>query len=294
MKRFLLSLALMAASVAMLAQAPAQRAPQQRRGGFSFGPRVDTVKIWPNGAPNAFESPAGSRYTEAYMEVYPARNPNGYCVIACPGGGYAMLSDTHEGRDFKDWFNAHGYTFCLLEYRLPRGHHDVPLSDVQEAIKIMRGRKDLGIEHVGVMGCSAGGHLASTAATHFTSDENRPEFQILFYPVTTMDLSYTHRGSYDGLLGENPSKELVDLYSNDKHVTPNTPPALILLSSDDFLVPVANSLRYYEALVANKVSASMHIYPTGGHGWGWSERVFKREFVGEMERWLNTEVRKIE
>ena len=258
--------------------------------GFFFGPKNETIPVWPNGAPNAFESPEGTKFTEATLEIYPAREPNGYCIIACPGGGYAVMSDTHEGRDFKDWFTTRGFTFCLLEYRLPYGHHDVPLSDVQEAIRIMRGRKDLGIEHVGVMGCSAGGHLASTAATHFTSPENRPEFQILFYPVTTMDLSYTHMGSREGLLGKNPSQELVDLYSNDKQVTKDTPPALILLSSDDFLVPVKNSLVYYQALVDHKVSASMHIWPTGGHGYGISERIFKPELFAEIERWLNTEI----
>ncbi len=291
MKKLITTLALAAASITLFAQGPAAGRRMPQFSGF-FGPRVDTVKIWPNGAPNAYQAPEGSKSIEAYMEVYPAREPNGYCIIACPGGGYAVMSDTHEGRDFKEWFNARGYTFCLLEYRLPRGHHDVPLSDLQEAIRIMRSRKDLGIEHVGVMGCSAGGHLASTAATHFTSQEDRPEFQILFYPVITMDLAYTHRGSYDGLLGENPSQELVDLYSNEKHVTPETSPALIFLSSDDFLVPVHNSILYYEELVRNRVSASMHIYPTGGHGWGWSERIFKPEFTAEMERWLNTEVRK--
>jgi len=281
MKKIVLScLAMLVASLAVYAQPS------------FWGPRVDTVKIWPNGAPNAYEAPEGTQHMEAFMEVYPARNPNGYCVISCPGGGYAMLSMTHEGRDMKEWFNARGYTFCLLQYRLPRGHHDVPLSDVSEAIRIMKGRTDLGIKHVGVLGCSAGGHLASTAATHYTA-ETRPEFQILFYPVTTMDLSYTHKGSYDGLLGENPDQSLVDLYSNDKHVTPDTPPCIIFASSDDFLVPISNSLRYYEALVANKVSASLHIYPTGGHGWGYLDsNIYKTEWTSELERWLNTAVRK--
>lgn len=294
MKKILLTITFAAVCFALSAQAPAGF-PKEMPAGFPknipagfFKPRTENIPVWPNGAPNAFTAPEGSQYTEATLEIYPAANPNGWCVIACPGGGYAVLSDSHEARDFKDWFNARGYTFCVLEYRLPRGHHDVPISDVQEAIKIMRSRKDLGIEHVGVMGCSAGGHLASTAATHFTSDENRPEFQILFYPVTTMDKAITHMGSFEGLLGDNPSQELIDLYSNDKQVTKDTPPALLILASDDFLVPVANSLRYYEALVANGVSASMHIYPSGGHGFGWTESIFKPEFSAEIERWLNT------
>lgn len=284
-------LALFAITASLTINAQPQRGGRPAGGFGFFGPRPDTIKVWPSGAPNAFQAPENAKAVEAILEIYPARNPNGYCVISCPGGGYAMLSMTHEGRDMRNWFNARGITFCLLQYRMPYGHHDVPLSDLQEAMRIMRGREDLGIKHVGVIGCSAGGHLASTAATHFTDEATRPEFQILLYPVTTMDLSYTHRGSYDGLLGENPSKEIVDLYSNEKQVTPDTPPALLFLSSDDYLVPVANSLRYYEALVANKVSASMHIYPTGGHGWGWMDtNIYKSEWTAEMDRWLNTVV----
>ncbi|MBQ1693856.1 MAG: alpha/beta hydrolase, partial [Bacteroidales bacterium] len=187
-----------------------------------FGSRVDTVKVWPNGAPNAFpaqKSSDGKEYSEAVLEIYPARNPNGLCVLICPGGGYAMLSLTHEARDFHTWFNNRGISFCVLQYRLPRGHHDVPLSDVQEAMRIIRSRTDLGVTKLGIMGTSAGGHLAATASTLYTDAVTRPDFQILVYPVTTMDLSYTHKGSYDGLLGQNPSQELVDRYSCDKHVT---------------------------------------------------------------------------
>ena len=129
--RKLLLFSVLATLTLCLAAQPAR--PQGGRpggmGGF-FGPRVDTVKIWPNGAPNAFppqKSSNGQDYSEAIMEVYPARNPNGHCVIVCPGGGYAMLSLTHEARDFHTWFNNRGITFCVLQYRLPRGHHDVPL-----------------------------------------------------------------------------------------------------------------------------------------------------------------------
>lgn len=289
MKNLIISIsALLALS---LFQTGAQPKFPVARSGF-FGPRADTVKVWPNGAPNAFQTPEGTPYTEATLEIYPSGVPNGYCVIVCPGGGYAMLSKTHEGIDMKDWFTTRGYTFCLLNYRLPRGHNDVPLSDVQEAIRIMKGRKDLKVEHIGVLGCSAGGHLASTASTHYDA-ETRPEFQILFYPVISMDLSITHRGSYDGLLGENPSENLVKLYSNNIQVTRDTPPAIIFASSDDRLVPIANSLRYYEALVANGVSATMHIYPDGGHGWGFTDsNVWKTEWTSDLERWLDVVVRK--
>lgn len=289
MKKFFLMLAFAAFSVAAFAQP----------GGPGFwGPRPETIKVWPDGAPNAFtydvtKDPQGENYQEAILEIYPARNPNGRCVIICPGGGYAVLSMTHEGRDIRQWLNARGFTCCLLQYRMPRGHHDVPLSDVQEAMRIMRGRTDLGITHIGVMGFSAGGHLASTAATHYKDAVTRPDFQILVYPVITFEKPYTHDGSVYGLLGDKPTQEMLDLYSNQKQVTSDTPPAFILAATDDFLVPVKNSLLYYEALVENKVSATMHIYPTGGHGFGWGDNyIYKTEWSEELEKWFDTVVLK--
>ena len=290
MKKIALILALAALSLTAVAQ-PA--------GGPGFwGPRQETIKVWPDGAPNAFtydvaNDPQGENYQEAILEIYPARNPNGRCVIICPGGGYAVLSMTHEGRDIRQWLNARGFTCCLLQYRMPRGHHDVPLSDVQQAMRIMRGRTDLGITHIGVMGFSAGGHLASTASTHYVDAATRPDFQILVYPVITFEKPYTHDGSVFGLLGDNPSQEMLDLYSNQKQVTPDTPPAFILAATDDFLVPVKNSLLYYEALVENKVSATMHIYPSGGHGFGWGDNyIYKTEWSEELEKWFDTVVLK--
>lgn len=145
---------------------------------------------------------------------------------------------------------------------------------------------ELGVEKIGIMGSSAGGHLASTAATHFDS-ETRPDFQILFYPVVTMDKKLTHGGSRDNLLGKNPSAELVEKYSNEKQVTPQTPPAFIMHSSDDKVVPVENSVNYYLALVKNNVPASLHIYPIGGHGWGYNDSfIYKRQWTDELEKWL--------
>ncbi len=264
-------------------------------------PKIDTVRLWPNGAPNAFEIPGpesgfltfrAKAYEEPMMEVYPAKNPNGLCVIMCPGGAYIMESQTYEGRDLKDWFNVRGITYCMLQYRLPCGHHEVPLSDVQQAIRIMREKSEsLGITKIGIAGNSAGGHLAACAATMFDSPQTRPDFQILMYPVITMEASFTNSLSRDALLGKTPSQELVDRYSCEKHVTAQTPPAFIVLCSDDPDVQPANSLRYYEQLLANKVSATMHIYPTGGHGWGWRDIMpYKEYWVGEMEKWLYTVV----
>ena len=284
MKRFAVLIALFLSCAAASAQAGGRE-------------QIDTVRLWPDGAPNAFTIPEpGSGfivfkahdYEDAMMEVYPAQSPNGLCVIMCPGGAYIMESQTYEGRDMKDWFNARGITYCMLQYRLPCGHHDVPLSDVQQAIRIMRSRsEELGITKIGIAGNSAGGHLAASAATMYTDAETRPDFQILMYPVITMEESFTNMLSRDALLGKNPPQELVDRYSCEKHVTEDTPPAFIFLCSDDPDVKPQNSLRYYEQLLAHGVSASMHIYPSGGHGFGWKDSMpYKSCWVYELECWL--------
>lgn len=289
MKRIIVALAAMALSLSALGQG--RPAP------------IDTVRLWPNGAPNAFEIPGPDSgfitfrtrdYEDAMMEVYPARNPNGLCVITCPGGAYIMESQTYEGRDMKDWFNARGITYCMLQYRLPCGHHEVPLSDLQQAIRIMKGKaEELGITKIGVLGNSAGGHLAACGATMYTAD-TRPDFQILMYPVITMEKELTNGLSRDALLGKEPSQELVDRYSCEKHVTEDTPPAFIVLCSDDTAVPVQNSLMYYEQLVNHHVSATMHIYPSGGHGWGWQDSmIYKSSWVSDLEDWLRIVVEKL-
>jgi acetyl esterase/lipase len=176
----------------------------------------------------------------------------------------------------------------MLQYRLPAGRHDVPLQDAERAIRYLREHaKELGISRIGIMGCSAGGHLASTLATHYSSAETRPDFQILLYPVITMETPYTHMGSRECLLGKDAPQTLVDLYSNEKQVTKDTPKAFIVLASDDMLVPVQNSTRYYEALVANGVEATLMCYPTGNHGFGHHETFLYREnWFNELETWI--------
>ena len=227
-----------------------------------------------------------SNVSDPTLTIYPAKEGNGISIISCPGGGYIHLAMNHEGHDMASWFNGQGITLAVLKYRMPNTHHDVPLSDALQAIRIMKEHADeWKIDQVGIMGASAGGHLASTAATHFTED-SRPDFQILFYPVVTMK-NATHQGSKNHLLGENASQDLVELYSNELQVTPNTPPAFIMHSSDDRSVPVSNSLDYYSALIKNGVSATMHLYPIGGHGWGYNDYfIYKRQWTGELEKWL--------
>lgn len=253
------------------------------------------IKVWPNGAPNSngitvaekqIDASRVSDVTEPILTVYPAKNPNGLAIVACPGGGYARLAMNHEGHDMATWFNAQGITYAVLKYRMPNANHEVPLSDALQALRIMKEKAaEWKFNKIGIMGSSAGGHLASTVATHFTED-SRPDFQILFYPVVSM-VNPTHQGSKDNLLGKQPSRELQELYSNEMQVTPQTPPAFIMHSSDDKAVPVSNSVDYYTALVKNGVSASMHLYPVGGHGWGYNENfLYKRQWTGELEKWL--------
>ncbi len=251
------------------------------------------IKVWPQGAPTdngmKAQKDGDLKYAEAILTVYPAKNGNGMAIVACPGGAYLSLAVDHEGKSMASWFNAQGITYAVLEYRMPNnGHYDVPLSDAQEALRIMRRHSDeWNVKKLGIMGSSAGGHLASTVATHFTDAETRPDFQILFYPVITMDPNYVHGVSRACLLGDNPSKELERRFSNELQVTAQTPPAFIMHSTNDKSVPVANSVNYYLALVRNNVSAALHIYPTGGHGWGYNDSFqYKRQWTGELEKWL--------
>lgn len=259
--------------------------------------RVDFM-LWDESATPARARAAaddGDFTRDPALTVYKAASPNGKAIIMCPGGAYGWIAMGHEGRDMAEWFNAQGITYGVLKYRLPQGNHELPLADAEQAMRLIRSHAaELGVDpaKVGIMGASAGGHLASTLATHYSGPETRPDFQILFYPVITMDPTYTHGGSRFNLLGENPSKELQDKFSNELQVTSDTPRAFIMLSSDDTVVPPANGVNYYSALVANRVPASLHAYPTGGHGWGYGDGlIYKRQWTGELEKWLREEVK---
>ena len=301
MKRIILFLVMIMVPVLVLAQNPAQGRGQRPAGGQSWAraqePAYITVKLWPDGAPdsNGLEGPErpmfGGRIgniTDPQLLVFPAKEPNGLAVIMCPGGGYNYVAAAHEGTDMADWFNSLGITFAVLKYRMPNGHCDVPLNDAHRAIELMRGRAaEWGIKKLGIMGGSAGGHLAASASVHYTA-ETRPDFQILIYPViTTKGRFVPGRGFL--LLGKDATQEQADYYSCELHVTKDCPPAFIAHSYDDTTVPVAESAMYFTTLVNNGVPAVLHTYPEGGHGWGFKDSFrFKREWTAELEKWLGT------
>lgn len=262
------------------------------------------LPLWPNGAPNSNELKGDeqemdngrvSNIKNPDITVYRAENPNGMAVIMCPGGGYARLAMNHEGHDMAPWFNTQGITYVVLKYRMPNGHKEVPFSDVEQAIRLVRQHAaewNINPAKVGIMGASAGGHLASTLATHYTSKETRPDFQILLYPVITMDANFTHAGSRENLITKNPSADLIAKYSNELQVNAQTPQAFIALSSDDKAVLPQNSINYYLALLKHNVPVTMHIYPTGGHGWGFRDNfTYKRQWTDELEKWLRDGVK---
>ncbi len=257
------------------------------------------LPLWPAGAPNSNgltgteEDLEGGRIANVItpsITVYKADKPNGVAIIMCPGGGYARLAMNHEGHDMAPWLNAQGITYIVLKYRMPNGHYEVPLSDAEQAIRLVRQHaKEWNIrpDRIGIMGASAGGHLAASLATLYSSNETRPDFQVLFYPVISMVPGVTHGGSRQNLLGNNPSQELEDKYTLEKQVNAHTPQAFIMLSADDGAVPPANGIHYFEALLQHQVPATLHVYPTGGHGWGFRDAfTYKRQWTGELEKWL--------
>ena len=215
----------------------------------------------------------------------------GRAVVACPGGGYSGLAVNHEGYDWAPYFNKQGIALIVLKYRMPKGDRTLPISDAEAAMKMVRDSADvwnLNPNDIGIMGSSAGGHLASTIATH-APEALRPNFQILFYPVITMDKSFTHMGSHDNLLGKDASADLEKEFSNEKQVTKETPRAFIVYSDDDKVVLPANGVNYYLALNKKGVPSVLHIYPTGGHGWGIREDfLYKSEMQNELTSWLRS------
>lgn len=246
-----------------------------------------TYNLWPNGAPNSNGNPTDTAKVTVFLPDQ--KRATGRAVIICPGGAYAFLAMEHEGTDWAPFFNNQGIAAIVLKYRMPRGNYEVPISDAEEALRLVRSKArewHIDPQQVGIMGSSAGGHLASTIATHATP---APNFQILFYPVITMDPAHTHQGSHDNLLGEKPKKKLEREYSNDLQVTRVTPRAFIALSDDDTLVQPINSANYYQECIRHDVPATVHVYPTGGHGWGYRESFpYHIELVLELKAWLQS------
>lgn len=236
--------------------------------------------LWPNGAPGALGT---AEEDKPSLTPYLAKSPNGTAVIVCPGGSYMHLATDHEGVQIAKWLNSLGISAFVLQYRLgPKYHHPVMIHDAQRAIRTVRTHAaslHIQPDRIGIWGFSAGGHLASTAATHFDAGDpnapdpidrarSRPDFAILAYPVISLNSEYTHAGSRTNLLGATPDQKLLDDLSNDQRVTPQTPPTFLFHTSDDPVVPVENSVRFYLALRKAGVPTEMHIFENGPHGVG--------------------------
>ncbi|MFP4365660.1 MAG: alpha/beta hydrolase [Bacteroidales bacterium] len=241
---------------------------------------------------------------DVYLPV--ERHATGEAVVICPGGGYRVLAYDWEGADVAKWFNSKGIAAIVLKYRLPVSNsivvrHEAPLQDAQRALRMVRHNADewnINKNSIGIMGFSAGGHLASTLGTKFdyrTLDpvdeidriNARPDFMILVYPVISFREEFSHNGSRDALLGKGATQELIDFYSNELHVGPDTPSTFIVHSGDDEGVPVENSLYFYQALKNHGISSEMHIYPYGGHGYSLAiGRGYLQSWTDRLNDWL--------
>ena len=270
LKSFALLVVLLAVSVSAMAQ------------------RSFDVNLWAAKAPNK-----NGLQDTAYIKVFlpDAKRATGRAVVICPGGGYALLAMDHEGTQWAPFFNNMGIAAIVLHYRMPNGNVKVPISDAEEALRIVcRNAKNwhINASDVGIMGFSAGGHLASTIATQSKADA-KPNFQILFYPVITMMQGYTHQGSHDNLLGKDAHKKDEQKYCSDLQVTRLTPRACLLLSDDDHTVMPINSVNYYAELYRHDVHASIYVYPTGGHGWGMNTSfAYHAEMLTNLKGWLES------
>jgi acetyl esterase/lipase len=269
---------IMAAATVAFSQQPAVRVANAPQSEAQEEPQ--TFPLWANGAPGALGTEAEDIPTLTY---YPARGAVPTAVIVAPGGGYQHLAMNHEGRQVANWFNAMGIKAFVLKYRLgPRYHHPIELGDAQRAIRYVRSHAaEYGVrpDRIGMMGFSAGGHLASTAETHYdmgnsqASDpidrvSSRPDFAILGYAVISFTAPYAHRGSARALVGDSPDPKLLEDLSNDLRVTPQTPPTFLFSTSADTGVPSENSVAFYLALHKAGVPAELHIFQNGPHGVG--------------------------
>ncbi len=254
----------------------------------------------------------------ARFDLYFPKKPNGQLMVVCPGGGYSIVSSYNEGVYVADWMLRQGITVAVVKYRLPNRHWEVPLSDVHNVFRYCREHaEEWGVDKIGVIGFSAGGHLAACATTLYTDAATRPDFSVLIYPVIAIDQTPSHKGTRLNLIGNDETwtstegktadqwladqklhEELIEKYTLSNKVTPDTPPVFLAHCTDDTTVPVINSIIFYNSLVSNGVSAEMHIYPRGGHGWGFSTTDFvkkdnlgyaRSEFETSLGRWLESQ-----
>lgn len=247
-----------------------------------------TIELWPEGVPGLKAGASPEKITDGrtsnihhpVLLVFKPEKPNGTAVIFCSGGGYTRISANPNGDSSTRLLNKLGITVFVLKYRLSDYGHPAPLQDVLRAVRVVRSRApDLGVaaDRIGVMGVSAGGHLSACAATLWDSPEGktgaaldavsaRPDFAVLVYPVISMSAPFTHGGSRDALLGKTPPPALADALSVEKHVRKDGPPVFIAATMADTVVPVENSLAFYQALVRARVPAELHVYPQGSHG----------------------------
>ncbi|MBA3313758.1 MAG: alpha/beta hydrolase [Planctomycetaceae bacterium] len=267
---------------------------------FAQGQERPVIRLWDGPAPLA------KGETEKDIPTLTIYRPqegtaNGCAVVICPGGGYGGLASDHEGKQIGEWMTSLGVTAFELHYRLSPYRHPVPMTDVQRAVRTVRakaGEYQIDPQRIGIIGFSAGGHLASTAATHFSeraiepADEidqanARPDFAVLAYPVITFDDAHTHGGSKKNLLGENPDPALAARLSNDTAVTKDTPPTFLFHTAADTAVPVENSLLYYAACRRAGVLSELHVFETGRHGVGLAQSdPVLSEWPRLCERWL--------
>ena len=251
----------------------------------------------------------------ARLDLYFPEKPNGQMIVSVPGGAYAFVASYNEGVYTADWMTRQGITVAVLKYRLPNTHPTVPLEDVQNAFRYCRAHAaEWGVNNIGIIGFSAGGHLAASASTLFVDDITRPDFSVLVYPVIDFDIDVTHKGTRFNLIGSDEDwltrkdgekrkaysarlakhDALVEYYSLQKRVSDRTPPTFLVLSDNDGAVIPANSIGYYNSLKAHGIPAEMHIYPYGGHGWGFTVKAFgndpvdalRGEIFASLARWL--------
>lgn len=247
------------------------------------------LDLYQGRAPGHIADPTDTAKVRVYLPA--EADATGRAVVICPGGGYEHLAMAKEGYDWGEFFQSNGIAAIVLKYRMPHGDANIPIMDAENTMKLVRrNARGWHIENnnIGIMGFSAGGHLASTIATMSTG-EAKPDFQILFYPVISMMDGYGHQGSHDNLLGKHASSREEKKYSSDRNVSRVTPRAFIALSDDDHSVPPANGVNYYMELYRHDIPATLHVYPGGGHGWG-SRIGFKyhEEMMMDFKAWLKS------